>query len=120
MQACLEKKKILSLFFASCFIQSQMICMPMGNKVTRLKEQYDNYKKLDYSYYKPGPISPYYRKVITINGFSCVLINAVHKVSHPQLFSMIYVYAYLTSPGTGRSVKLGGSEIWQESDETIC
>lgn len=65
--------------------------MPMGNKVTRLKEQYDNHKKLDYSYYKPGLISPYYRKVITINGFSCALINAVHKVSHPQLFSMIYV-----------------------------
>lgn len=65
--------------------------MPMGNKVTRLKEQYDNHKKLDYRYCRAEPISPYYRKVITINGFSCVLINAVHKVSHPQLSSMIYV-----------------------------
>lgn len=68
-----------------------MICMPMSNKVTRLKEQYDNYKELDYSYYKPGPISPYYSKVITIHGFSCALINAVHRVSHSQLFAMIYV-----------------------------
>lgn len=93
----------------------------MGNKVTRLKEHYDNYKKLDYSYYKPGPISPYYRKVITIHGFSCALINAVHKVS-PSAFlcGLCSVYAYLPSPGTGRSVKLGGTEIWPESDETIC
>lgn len=85
------KKNLITFLFASCFVQSQLIRMPMGNKVTGLKEQYDNHKKLDYSYHKPGPISPYYRKVITINGFSCVLINAAHKVSHPQLFSMIYV-----------------------------
>lgn len=81
--------------------------MPMGNKVTRLKEQYDNYKKLDYSYYKPGPISLYCKKVIAINGSSCILINGAHKVSHPQLFpyDLCSVYAYLTPPGTSGSAK---------------
>lgn len=96
--------------------------MPMGNKVTRLKEQYDNYKKLDYSYYKPGPISPYYRKVITKKWlFLCPYQCSAQSIAPSAfLYDLCSVYAYLTSPGTGRSVKLGGSEIWQESAETIC
>ena len=92
----------------------------MGNKVTRLKEQYDNYKKLDYSYYKPGPISPYYRTVITVQGFSCALIMQCTVSPSAFLCGLCSVYVYLPSPGPGRSVTLGGAEIRPESDETIC
>lgn len=102
-----QMQAYLGVFFFVCyFIQGQMMYVLMGNKVTGLKEQYDNYSKLDYSYYKPGSISLYCRKVITRNGFSCVLINAVHKVSHPQLslYDLCSVYAYLTLPGTSESV----------------
>lgn len=36
-------KSFFFLFlFVCCFIQSQVIYMPMGNKVTGLKEHYDN------------------------------------------------------------------------------
>lgn len=60
MQACLEiKTNTHSLFFPRLvlFKANWYVCS-LGNKVTRLKEQYDNYEMLDHSYYKPEPISP--------------------------------------------------------------
>lgn len=35
-----------SFSFVCYFIQSQVIDMPLGNKVTGLKEHYDNYNKI--------------------------------------------------------------------------
>lgn len=88
--------------------------MPLGNKVTRLKEQCDNYKKLDYSYDKPEPINPYYGKVITINGFFLYPYQCSAQSISPSafLYDLCSVYAYLTSTDTSGSVKLGGDEIW--------
>lgn len=81
--------------------------MPMGNKVTGLKEHYDNYNKLDYSYYKPDPISLYCRKVITRNALPVSLSMQCTKYFALSSFSMIYaVYSYLTPAGTGGSVAL--------------
>lgn len=63
--------------------------MPMGNKVTGLKEHYDNYNKLDSSYYKPEPISLHCRKVITRNALPVSLSMQRTKYCALSSFSMI-------------------------------
>lgn len=87
--------------------------MPMGNKVTGLKEHYDNYNKLDYSYYKPEPISLHSRKVITGNVLPVPLSMQRTKYFALSSFSMIYaVYAYLTHQALGGG---GGSQWFSEA-----
>lgn len=88
--------------------------MPMGNKVTGLKEHYDNYHKLDYSYYKPEPISLHSRKVITGNVLPVPLSMQHTKYFALSSFSMIYaVCAYLTHQALGGGG--GGSQRFSEA-----